>query len=44
MEGSGGPLIYLRSGLMASRIPTPQWLRFCPLYKDEDKKLFGETY
>jgi hypothetical protein len=44
MEGSGGPLTYLRSGLMASRIPTPQWLRFCPLCKEEDKKLFGETY
>jgi hypothetical protein len=44
MKGTGGPLTYLRSGLMASRIPTPQWLRFCPLCRDDDKKLYGETY
>lgn len=44
MKGSGGLTIHKCSGIMASRISTPTWLRFCPRCKDEDRKEFGETY
>src|SRR5215207_8392223 len=44
MRGAGGLKVYRRSGVMASRIPTPERLRFCPLCKEEDRKKFGETY
>lgn len=44
MRGSGGLKIHKTAGLMASRIPTPRWLCFCPLCIDEDRKLVGQTY
>lgn len=44
MEGSGGLSIHKRSGVMASRIPTPAHLRFCPLCIEVDKRISGEIY
>lgn len=35
---------YMRSGLMASRIPTPGHLRFCPVCIQEDALLFEVAY
>jgi hypothetical protein len=34
----------MRSGIMASRIPTPRYLRFCFACRREDKSRFGESY
>lgn len=36
--------VYMRSGIMASRIPTPERLRFCPICKQDDVEDFGEAY
>jgi hypothetical protein len=44
MEGSGGPRVYSRSGVMAGRVPEPERLRFCPACKTEEEKRPGETY
>ncbi len=44
MEGSRGPAIHMRSGLMASVVQPPEWLRFCPECAQEDKQQFGESY
>jgi hypothetical protein len=44
MRFSTGPAAHMRSGLMASSVPTPGWLRCCPLCWQEDIKAFGETY
>jgi Tn7-like transposition protein D/TniQ len=44
MRTSGGPAAHMRSGVMASRIPTPERLRYCPVCKNEDEKKFGESY
>jgi len=44
LEGSSGPAGYMRSGVMASRIPMPGHLRFCPVCRQEDEERFGETY
>lgn len=44
MRSRRGQAGYMRSGLMASRIPTPGRLRFCPICKREDEGRFGETY
>lgn len=44
MKGSSGPAAYLRSGIMACRIPLPKCLRFCPLCKKKDEYQFGEAY
>jgi hypothetical protein len=44
LRGSRGPAGHMRSGVMASRVPTPGYLRFCPACKREDEKRFGETY
>jgi hypothetical protein len=41
---SYGPAVHMRSGIMASRIPTPDYLRFCPSCKLEDEEYLGETY
>lgn len=35
---------YMRSGVMASRIPTPERLRLCPACAQEDESRFGEPY
>jgi hypothetical protein len=44
MRASNGPAAYMRSGIMAARIPMPQWLRFCPICEPDDQRHFGETY
>jgi hypothetical protein len=44
MEGSRGPAIHMRSGLMASVVQPPEWLRFCPECVQEDKQQFRESY
>jgi Tn7-like transposition protein D/TniQ len=44
MKRPDGPAAYLRSGLVASRIPQPRFLRYCPACKRDDEKLLGETY
>lgn len=44
MEGSRGSAIYMRSGLMASVVQPPEWLRFCPECAQEDQQKFGESY
>ena len=44
MEGTRGPAIKMRSGVMASTIQPPEWLRFCPLCVQQDKQEFGESY
>jgi len=44
MRGAGGLVAQKRAGIMASRIPTPAWLHFCPVCIGEDKRLVGEAY
>lgn len=44
MASNCGPATHMRSGVMASLISTPGYLRFCPTCKLEDEKYFGETY
>lgn len=44
LKGTHGPAGHMRSGIMASRIPMPAHLRFCPLCKQEDEDSFGEAY
>lgn len=42
--GRNGPSLHMRSGIMASRVPLPEWLRYCPQCVMEDKKHVGECY
>jgi len=42
--GQNGSAIHMYSGIMASSIPIPEFLRFCPQCIEEDKKLLGEGY
>jgi hypothetical protein len=44
MRGRNGPAIYRRSGVMASQVSSPGWLRLCPHCVEEDRRLFGECY
>jgi len=44
MRGGRGQAGYMRSGLMASRVPTPNYLRFCPACIREDRLLSREAY
>jgi Tn7-like transposition protein D/TniQ len=44
MSSDNGPALHMRAGLMASRVPLPQWLRFCPECVEEDRRRFGECY
>jgi hypothetical protein len=44
LKSSGGTAGHMRSGIMASRVPAPAHLRFCPACKREDKEYYGETY
>ena len=44
MRGANGPGIYMRIGLMASVVPSPQYLQYCPECTKEDQKRFGEMY
>jgi hypothetical protein len=44
MSGARGSAIYMRSGVMASTVHPPEWLRFCPLCAQQDKEQVGEYY
>lgn len=44
MRGANGPGIYMRVGLMASTVPSPFCLRYCPGCAKEDEMRFGEKY
>jgi len=44
MSSNNGPTLHMRAGLMASRVPLPQWLRFCPQCVEEDRRRIGECY
>ena len=44
MRGDGSLAVHRRSGIMASRIPTPRWLRFCPICATQDRRQVGEAY
>ena len=44
LKSNHGPAGHMRSGVMASRIPMPGHLRFCPLCKQKDEESFGEAY
>jgi hypothetical protein len=44
MSGDGSLAIHKRAGIMASRIPAPEWFRLCPVCVIEDKRQLGEAY
>ncbi len=44
MRGRNGPALHMRSGIMASSVPVPEWLRYCPQCVLDDRKKFGECY
>jgi hypothetical protein len=44
MRDCRGQAGYMRSGVMASRVPTPSHLRLCPVCTQEDRQLFREAY
>lgn len=44
MHGVKGPTLHMRSGIMASRVSLPRWLRFCTFCVQDDIHEFGETY
>lgn len=44
MHGERGTTISTRIGTVASGIPLPRWLRFCPECVEEDRQNFGECY
>jgi hypothetical protein len=44
MSGDGGLILHRRSGVMASRVSIPKWLRFCVRCVEEDQWRYGETY
>lgn len=43
MRGKGGGIHY-KTGIMASVVSTPRYLRFCPACLAEQRKLFGEGF
>ena len=44
MRGKRGPSLHMRAGVMASTVPLPSVLRYCPCCVEEDRTRFGETY
>jgi hypothetical protein len=44
MGSSNGANIHGKAGINPSKISLPNWLRFCPICVDEDRKHFGECY
>lgn len=44
MRGEKGPSLHMRAGVMASTVPLPSALRYCPRCVVEDRIRFGETY
>jgi len=44
MREANGPSIYMRIGLMATTVPSPSQLLYCPDCSREDETQFGEKY
>src|SRR5581483_886768 len=44
MRGTQGMSVHMRSGIMASTVPTPNALRFCPTCSTEDREQQGEWF
>ncbi len=44
MSGAQGMGVHMRAGLMASTVPLPDALQFCPACAAEDRKLHGEWF
>lgn len=44
MQEKRGPALHMRAGVMASTVPLPSVLRYCPCCVKEDRTRFGETY
>lgn len=44
MRVSSGPAAHMRSGAMGSRIPMPDFMRFCPACRQEDADAEREPY
>jgi hypothetical protein len=44
MNGTQGMGVHMRAGVMASTIPLPDTLRFCPTCTAEDREQYGEGY
>jgi hypothetical protein len=44
MRGTQGMSVHMRSGIMASTVPTPDTLRFCPSCSTEDREQQGEWF
>lgn len=42
--GTNGPGVYMRVGLMASIVPSPQYLQYCPKCAKEDQMRLEEMY
>jgi len=44
MRGNKGGTIHTMTGIMASSVSAPEYLRFCPFCVEEDKAKYGEYY
>lgn len=44
MASTSTSVVHKRAGIMASKVSSPQWSRFCPVCLNEDRKKFGEGY
>ncbi len=44
MRGDRGSALHMRAGIMASRVPLPEWFRYCPQCVEDDRRRFGECY
>lgn len=44
MRGDSGSALHMRAGIMASRVPLPEWLRYCPQCVEDDRRRSGECY
>jgi len=44
MSGGQGMGVHMRAGLMASTVPLPGTLRFCPVCATEDRERYGEWF
>ncbi len=44
MRSHNGSALHMRAGIMASRVPLPEWHRYCPQCVEDDRRRFGECY
>ncbi|MBN3879588.1 MULTISPECIES: TnsD family transposase [unclassified Nostoc] len=44
MKGEDASKTYRHLGCSSNKVKSPDWLKFCPLCVEEDKKKFGECY